>query len=285
MTVFSHLDIPSAIKFKGQESGPMVSIFGSIHGNEPAGAYTISRLLFELVTHQIQLKKGSLTLAIGNERALDLDQRFIQSDLNRQFKDSQTSFLNSEMKRANQLKEILENSDLFLDIHSTQAKTEPFIICEEHLIEEALSFGFEYIVTGWEQFSSCSGDTETFVNRHGGKGFTAECGQNHEYKTFQQAYDLIYRFLYFCDLIDTPPEKEMKSKKVFHLIRHQLKTEDDFVFVKEFRNFDKLAINEVIGVSATAQYKAPSDSYIVMPSNPETTGMGKGLYFLAESRQ
>lgn len=133
---------------EGQGPGPLFIVYGQIHGNEPAGTRAIEAL-FEALDQESQQKKdfrfaGQIVGLIGNLRAAQKRQRFIDRDLNRSwipsyietFKDRKSEELLSEEK------ELLENIDLIqrlityyrptrlvvLDLHTTTAEGGVFSI-------------------------------------------------------------------------------------------------------------------------------------------------------------
>ena len=71
----------------GQQPGPLVVVFGGIHGNEPAGVEAL-KMLFDLLHLEPGYNpgfqfSGRLLALRGNRRALQKGKRFIDKDLNR----------------------------------------------------------------------------------------------------------------------------------------------------------------------------------------------------------
>ena len=62
--------------------GPTLIVFGSLHGNESAGARALLRVTTRLTAMKDKLAGRAVFLA-GNTRALARDIRFIDTDLNR----------------------------------------------------------------------------------------------------------------------------------------------------------------------------------------------------------
>ncbi|MEO0594354.1 MAG: succinylglutamate desuccinylase/aspartoacylase family protein, partial [Myxococcota bacterium] len=120
-------------RFDGPKPGPVVALIGSMHGNEPCGAYAVNKLHQELRLDTLNLERGSLVLVIGNPRAIEEGSRFTHGgvDLNRVF---DFEFLNTvpesewayEHRRAAEMRPYLEEWDAVLDLHSTSFPTEPF---------------------------------------------------------------------------------------------------------------------------------------------------------------
>ena len=67
---------------QGAAEGPLLVLFAGIHGNEPAGIRAIDGLAEELMARSEEFL-GTLYVITGNQRALELGVRYIDTDLNR----------------------------------------------------------------------------------------------------------------------------------------------------------------------------------------------------------
>ena len=75
--------------FGGERPGPLVLIFGALHGNEPAGVHALESI-FQMLEREAADNPnfcfyGKLIGIIGNRQAFATGQRFIEKDLNRQW--------------------------------------------------------------------------------------------------------------------------------------------------------------------------------------------------------
>lgn len=105
---------------------PVVGIVGCLHGNEKIGHEAINLL------KRIIPKKGTLIFILANQEAMKQNKRFIDSDLNRCFPGKKNG--NHEEKLAQPMLKSLSGCDYVIDIHSTTADTENFVImtkCDE----------------------------------------------------------------------------------------------------------------------------------------------------------
>ncbi|HII15741.1 MAG TPA: hypothetical protein HA362_05515 [Nanoarchaeota archaeon] len=102
------------------KGNPKIGIVGCLHGNEKIGAEIIAAV------KDIKLMPGSLVLIIANEEAMKEEKRFIDIDLNRCFPGDVNG--NHEEKLAAAISKELEKCDYVIDIHSTTADTESFIV-------------------------------------------------------------------------------------------------------------------------------------------------------------
>ncbi len=98
---------------------PTIAIVGGVHGNEPIGVKAIRKLKHLDI-------KGSMKFIVANEKALQLQQRFVKVDLNRSFPGNKKG--KYEERLAYTILKELEGVDYVFDIHSTIVKTDNFII-------------------------------------------------------------------------------------------------------------------------------------------------------------
>ena len=117
-------------QIQGASAGLSVVILGGVHGDERTGIEVIRTLVD--VFNGTELQAGTLTLALGNPRAIELHRRGSDSqlDLNRLFtldledKNPDGTYENA---RARQLLPFLLHADILIDIHSTSKPAMPFI--------------------------------------------------------------------------------------------------------------------------------------------------------------
>lgn len=125
--------IPGAWSFVAADPGPHVAITALIHGNEIAGAIVLDRWL----RAGLRPAHGRLSLIFGNLDAFvrfDPDDptasRFLDEDLNRIW---DTSTLDgprrsAELRRARELRPLVDTVDLLGDLHSMLWDSEPLIL-------------------------------------------------------------------------------------------------------------------------------------------------------------
>jgi len=103
---------------------PVVGVVGCLHGDEIVGRKVIEWL------DKVSLAKGSLILILANEEAIALEKRYVDADLNRCFPGKING--SHEEKIAAKLLQELKDCDMVLDIHSTSAVTENFVVVTKH---------------------------------------------------------------------------------------------------------------------------------------------------------
>jgi len=120
---------PEVVTIDSGVPGPCIGMVGSVHGNEPAGAYTLTQML---ANNEFKLKRGKvIILPQANPCGLDLNVRVNPqsgNDINRQFSE------NGPMDETSaHILEALKGCDVILDFHEgwgfyleTKASLNPF---------------------------------------------------------------------------------------------------------------------------------------------------------------
>lgn len=125
--------IPGVWSFAAEAPGPHLAITAVVHGNEIAGAVVLDRWL----RAGIRPARGRLTLAFGNLDAyarFDAEDptasRFLDEDLNRLWDPAvlDSRRRTTELRRARELRPLLDTVDLLVDLHSMLWRSEPLIL-------------------------------------------------------------------------------------------------------------------------------------------------------------
>lgn len=123
-----------AHRFDSGVDGPKAMITGIVHGNELCGAIALDWLL----QSEIRPQRGSLTLAFANPRAYaafdpaePVNSRYVDEDLNRIWSslvlDSDRT--SAELERARELRPLVDDVDVLLDLHSMQYDSPALALC------------------------------------------------------------------------------------------------------------------------------------------------------------
>lgn len=134
-------------------------VIGSVvHGDETGSLPAVVRVMRELRQGSLRFG-GKLTLFLGNPEAARAGVRFLQTDLNRMFGPELSD--SHEGQRATQIKPILDEATVFIDLHQTILRTEqPFWI-------------FPFQVPGW-LWARAIGTAQVWVTRHPQQQFSLE---------------------------------------------------------------------------------------------------------------
>ena len=121
-----------------------VVVLGGVHGNERVGVRVIQRLVQDISSGKVELRMRDpgceLVLGLGNPAAIELDSRGATptADLNRSFTTEvlsapedalvpDTAPWGIEHRRARELAPLLEDCDIFVDLHATNTPSPPFV--------------------------------------------------------------------------------------------------------------------------------------------------------------
>ncbi len=140
-----------------------------IHGNEVGSLPSVLSLIDSLNAGTVHFG-GRLTIVLGNPEAALADKRFLDVDLNRVFVDDPPSGHESERARA--IMPILDEADVFFDIHQTILESDrPF-------------YTFPFSQPGWH-WARAVGGASTWVTRAPGATFSAGTVNADEYVRMQ----------------------------------------------------------------------------------------------------
>ena len=229
------------------------TVIGSIHGDEPAGKKAIEKILAKDFDY-----KKAVKFIIANEEALEQDERFLDTDLNRSFPGDIESNQREERLASKLLNEIGDTK--VLDIHTTQSFDRPFANTksfEDPEMQMIKASGAEYAV----RFDEGSGALTDFV-----QGIVVEAGNQHSDQAVENAVNVIENFLAYFGIID----KEFEASDP-QLFIHEEEVEGDWEFLKE--NFQKVEKGEVYARREGEELRAEEDFYPVLMSTSGYEGM------------
>jgi len=296
--------------YKGDEKGPLLIVFGAMHGNEPAGVEALKMvqkmLDVEPITNPEFHFKGRLVGMIGNLKAYELKQRYIDRDLNRcwitEFIESkETSFYEQH-----ELKEILHciqklirkydpTELIILDLHTTSSFGGIFSIVTNDIKSLHIAKAFHApVITGFMEV--LKGTTLHYFSESTMKiptvTLTFESGQHKEKLSVNRAIAGIVNCLKVTGMVEEKHVENIHDKvlidysknlpQVVHLIeRHTIEPEDKFVMKEGYTNFQKVQKGEHLADDLNGPIKAPTDGLILMPLYQK---QGEDGYFLVKEQ-
>lgn len=149
--------------FTSTIAGPRLLLLGAVHGNETCGPAALGKARDAIVSGEIALGAGSVTLIpICNPKAYIENKRYVDWDLNRDLRKRDTPRCYEHFV-GNALLDVLADHDVLLDIHSFRpagssflflgpennvGPIEPFDKAEAEL-DFAQSLGFSRCAFGW----------------------------------------------------------------------------------------------------------------------------------------
>lgn len=277
---------------RGSSPSPHLIILGGVHGDEKTGIEVVRNLhaLFSAGTEH--LYRGTLTLILGNEEAIRMNQRGTspEHNLNRLFTEHHLSgpvldFY--ESRRAHELAPLLETADISVDIHSTSVPSRPFLPCAFTPRHEQVYRWFdadlvltdpEYILGGERA------TTDEYVDSCGGAGICFETGFAGDTSRMPVVLESILNIL--ADQRMLPPLHPLSPPepiyRIYRMTRKVLLTDEGFRYAGKFpQPFQNVKKGEVIGYHGKRPEIADEDGVIAFPKAPEQWHTGHDLFFLA----
>ena len=256
------------IKITGKKEGPTSVIMAGVHGNERCGIEALDRILPFL-----RIESGRVLFGYGNPRAIEMNQRFVEENLNRMFLDDGKIPLNAkksyEYQRSRFLKKYLDQADALLDIHASRTpQSQPFIICESNAEQVARYLPVDLIVSGFDKIQP--GGTDYYMNSRGKIGICVESGYINNENSLTIAEKSIEIFLKARGHINNDLKPRQKSYiRVYSLYKTQ---SDDFQLVKQFADFEAIKRDQLIARDGAKEIRAKKNSVILFARNQNRAG-------------
>lgn len=273
-------------RFESGKPGPHVLVNALTHGNEICGMVAATHLLDSGVRPKI----GTLTVSFANMEAYDAfdidnpyENRQLVHNLNRiwspQWLDGEEQ--SPELRRARELRPVLDAADYVLDIHSTRAPVQPFWVYPEMDRNTALAAAIGapavQLVMPAGRFP---GTGVLNYGRHGdpasdsGGALVVECGQHFAQSAATLATDVTLRFLAHLGLIDAPANSAPAAPaQPFRLLEVHMVKSEDFTFTRPLLGFEVFNKGELIAINAGEEIRSPCDNCtIFMPTRMPIVG-------------
>lgn len=277
-------------RFASGRPGPHVLVNALTHGNEICGMVAATHLLDTGVRPKI----GTLTVSFANVEAYNAfdierpyENRQLVHNLNRIWSKAMLDGTGQspELRRARELRPVLDAADYVLDIHSTRAPVQPFWVYPEFERNAGLALAIgNPLVHLVMPVGGAPGTGVTGYGRHGeagvdGGAVVVECGQHFSRSAAELATDVTLRFLAHLGLVDPPAAAAAKAPaRRFRLLEvHMVKTES-FAFARPVLGFEVFQKGELIAVDDGQEIRSPCDDCtIFMPTRAPLVGR-EGVY-------
>ncbi len=286
-------------KYTGKEAGPMLVIFGAMHGNEPAGVEAIKMILRELALEPYHnpdfIVRGSLLGLVGNLQAYKQNVRFLNKDLNRCWTDQfvQKSVANKAINNIEESQEIaqaltiirkhveLHNpSEIYvLDIHTTSSKGGIFTITSDD--QKSLSIGKSLhapVVMG--MMNGLEGTSMHFFNGENmgipTTAFSFEAGQHEDILSPGRAYSAIVNTMKSIGMVASQDVENRHEKILIEFskdlpsvtslsYKFNIPEGASFVMDSGFVSFDKIKKGQRLATMNNQVIYSEDDGRILMP--------------------
>lgn len=224
---------------------PEAAVVAAIHGDEPCGRKAVERFLEE----DQEFQKG-VKFVIANEKALEKEERFIDTDLNRCFPGNNESSQHEERLAADLLEE-LEGLKVLV-LHSMEKFEEVFSLVngnEKHLLK----------ATGVEKTVNVEPLGEGSIEKYL-EAVSVETGEKGSEQAVENSYKVMKNFLAYFDVID-----ERSQDKMPELFEMYEKVSGDFEFLAE--NFQRVEKGEKYAENQEEELRADEVFYPILMSS------------------
>ncbi|HEY1149112.1 MAG TPA: M14 family metallopeptidase [Pseudoduganella sp.] len=281
----SNTGIPYVFTFDSGIAGPHVMINALTHGNEVSGAVAVK----ELLDSGIRPRRGRLTLSFANVEAYQRfdagnpdASRFVDQDFNRIWSEAvldDPSLQSAELRRAREMRPIVDTVDVLLDLHSMHERSAPLSVSGP--LEKNVALARKLATPAW--IISDEGHPEgRRLRDYGGFGDPAspkcaliiECGQHWEEGAVAVARDTVARFLALHGTVepdDVPAAWRQPlppSTRLVRVTEPVVASSMDFRFAGDYTGLETFAdAGSVIGWRDGEALKTPyPNCVLVMPS-------------------
>lgn len=286
-------------RYTGDTHGPLMIVFGGMHGNEPAGVNAL-KMMFKMlevepITNPSFQFTGRLLGLRANVRAMRDDKRFITKDLNRQWtlaniqriKNTSNVELDSEDLEIKENLELIEQEIasykptkiVVLDMHTTTAFGGIFSICTDDPESERIAVELHAPVIKGMLNGIQGTSLHYFCTDNFGIETTAVCfesGQHQEPLSTNRAIAAITNCMRTIGCVSAHHIENQHDSllleyskglpKISELITvHSIRPEDEFKMAPNYKNFHPVHKGEILAYDKKGEIKAIDDGLVLMP--------------------
>jgi len=265
---------------------PHVGVCGSVHGNEPCGGDAIRRIASAFESGALEPANGTVFLIHANPEANSQGRRHTHGgdDLNRLWDFEFAETLRQEAwgyehHRVLELKEVLGELDVFLDLHSAGAPTPPFGVSngEGSIDDIAKQVGISFLVQSW--YGLADKVIIGFLKLAGVPALSVECGSHGDPEISDTAYRIAMNFLRVTGAIDDGNESNGTEVRTVHVVETITKPSDEFGFGAPWEGFQQLEPGALVGRDRVTEIRVSRPCYAVLPN--EDVEIGEDVIYLA----
>lgn len=248
--------------------GPVLAVVGSMHGDERFGAQVIQEVLStDHPLWKTNASRHTIHFIVGNPDALELNQRTRNQglDLNRLFGEeglSQDDQHLYENNRVNEIKAVLHDADVLIDLHQTSCPSPPVAVIPQKKEHRTLAraLGIKIGVLGAQETYGPKMISDWF-NSAGKLGITIETGQIGTQPALECAREVLTRFL----SADWSLCANQETIRLYQIREHLTCPGASFEWVVELGNTSHVQKGDVLGTSREGPLHAPFDCATFLP--------------------
>ena len=265
---------------------PYVGVGGAMHGDEPCGALAIQRIAGDFESRMLAPAQGTVFLIHANPKATSLGRRHTPEgeDLNRLWSFDFTRRLRQEAwgyehHRAVELKEVLGDLDLFLDLHSAKTETPAFGVSngEAEIDEIAQRIGLSFVVESW--YGLADKVIIGFLKLAGVPALSVECGAHGDPDIAAKAHRIAMSFLRATGAVADEQEGLGEQVRRVRVVETITRPSQEFHFGAPWTGFQRIEPGTLIGRDRVTEIRAAQSCYAVLPN--EHVAVGEDVVYLA----
>ena len=277
--------IPGAWSFAADTPGPHVAITAIVHGNEIAGAVVLDRLLKWIARDALRPARGRLSLVFCNLDAFarfdagdPTASRFLDEDMNRIWGLAELDGprRSVELRRARELRPLVDSVDLLADLHSMLWQSDPLILAGSADQAARLGLGIGLPQTVVADAGHAGGRRLIDYVRFTAPGSEAaavlvEAGDHWEEPTVQRMEQASLRLLRLAGIMAPqalPPIAPAPPPRLARVSRTVTAATRSFAFLRDFRGGEVIPrANTLIALDGETEIRTPHDDcLLVMPT-------------------
>lgn len=275
------------IQPKYVQSNNKIALVALTHGDEVIGLHIFIKLLEQLLQNNDTLH-GELFLIIANRPAYIQHQRYIETDLNRAYGENDNTSL--EEKRANIIKQVINQCDYIIDIHQCIEETlSPFIIAP--FKTQTYSWINKSIpnipIVARRNITSAS-TLSSYGFIHNKLAFTFEVGAyGFDNKQLNFGFESVISGLNTAwGKAAQPATATPHTNPIYEIVHFQSYSCGEVEFSKNFKNFEKVTSSQLIAQVGTKPIYATINGHLLLyPQKwfqPNSTIKADGLFLVLQ---
>ncbi|MDH5400712.1 MAG: succinylglutamate desuccinylase/aspartoacylase family protein [Cyclobacteriaceae bacterium] len=279
------------IKDSGQP-GPLIILLGAVHGNETTGVHAIINVFRSLEEWNLPFR-GKIIGLVGNTKAYEMGERFLDYDLNRCWDEEFVHKLRTEHDPANEQAEDFEllellgeiekhdngkySTKVLVDLHATSSDNGNFIVIPDDEADNVIVKSLQLpIIIDLEKH--LEGTLMEFLHKRGFVAFAFEGGLIGSDRALNLHTSGIWELLYAAEVLERQHDHEFSRydqiiesfihalpHKVSVLHRHRISGQDGFRMDPGYHNFQEVKKGEHLAVNNEGGIFAACDGLIFMP--------------------
>ncbi|MCA9069035.1 MAG: succinylglutamate desuccinylase/aspartoacylase family protein [Planctomycetaceae bacterium] len=265
--------------------GPLLVVLTGIHGNEPSGVLGLAAVLEKLQAEDPPFF-GRMVGIAGNLGALEVNQRFLDEDLNRIWLPERVKALREgrepHTREEADLRTILDviddhrhpqHDNYFLDCHTTSSESVPYISVpvDARSVEWAGEFPVHTVIGGGDELVGVS---DRYLIDQGFCGFTFEAGQHGRLSSIEAQEAAIWVALHRAGCLADPPHRaeqflmrtQIDGHKYYEFeYVHTITPESGFRMRPGYVNFQRISKGDLLAWEREKPILSQWDARVFLP--------------------